>query len=205
MHLNEGHPALAALDASRAGGCLAGPRPGVPAFGLAEQQRTALLTAVAAAASLAFGYWLAALLSVVAALFAGLAARLADEHAALIEPILGRIVGYDEKFAAENGALWTDGLLLHVPAGVKVELPFHAAYELATPEAALRQLAEDDVVTTPCRHAPDGLAVVSGHPFRAVAEGAVVVQDEASQLVPLGVHAVPGPAARPCSAGVLPA
>ena len=66
----------------------------------------------------------------------GSLARLADEHASLLEPILGRIVGYDEKFAAENGALWTDGLLLHVPAGVKVELPFHAAYEIATPEAA---------------------------------------------------------------------
>ena len=48
----------------------------------------------------------------------GSLARLADEHAALIEPILGRIVGYDEKFAAENGALWTDGLLLHVPAEI---------------------------------------------------------------------------------------
>ena len=61
----------------------------------------------------------------------GSLARLADEQSALIEPILGTIVGYDEKFAAENGALWTDGLLLHVPAGVKVQLPFHAAYELA--------------------------------------------------------------------------
>ena len=66
----------------------------------------------------------------------GSLARLAEEHAALIEPILGTIVGYDEKFAAENGALWTDGLLLHVPAGVKVQLPFHAAYELVTPDAA---------------------------------------------------------------------
>ena len=52
----------------------------------------------------------------------GSLARLADDHAALIEPLLGTIVGYDEKFAAENGALWTDGVLLHVPAGVKVKL-----------------------------------------------------------------------------------
>jgi Fe-S cluster assembly protein SufD len=66
----------------------------------------------------------------------GSLARLADEHAAVIEPVLGIIVGYDEKFAAENGALWTDGVLLHVPAGVKIQLPFHAAYELATPGAA---------------------------------------------------------------------
>ena len=66
----------------------------------------------------------------------GSLARLADEHAALVEPVLGAIVGYDEKFAAENGALWTDGLLLHVPAGVKVQLPFHASYEIATPDAA---------------------------------------------------------------------
>ncbi len=58
--------------------------------------------------------------------------RLAAVHAGLIEPILGTLVGYDEKFAAENGALWTDGALLHVPAGVKVDLPFHTAYEIAT-------------------------------------------------------------------------
>ena len=52
--------------------------------------------------------------------------RLAAERGDLVEPVLGTIVGYDEKFAAENGALWTDGALLHVPAGVKVEL--HLTY-----------------------------------------------------------------------------
>ncbi len=62
--------------------------------------------------------------------------RLAEERPELVEPLLGTIVGYDEKFAAENGALWTDGVLLHVPAGVKVAEPFHVAYEIATPEAA---------------------------------------------------------------------
>jgi len=62
--------------------------------------------------------------------------RLAEERADLVEPILGRLVGYDEKFAAENGALWTDGVLLHVPAGVRVEHPLHVAYEIATPSAA---------------------------------------------------------------------
>ena len=68
----------------------------------------------------------------------GSLARLAEERADLVEPILGSIVGYDEKFAAENGALWTDGVLLHVPAGVRVELPFHVAYEIATVGAAQR-------------------------------------------------------------------
>ncbi|MEY4225842.1 MAG: hypothetical protein RL190_599 [Actinomycetota bacterium] len=58
--------------------------------------------------------------------------RLAEERPELIEPLLGTIVGCDEKFAAENAALWTDGVLLHVPAGVKVAEPFHVAYEIAT-------------------------------------------------------------------------
>jgi len=62
--------------------------------------------------------------------------RLADERPELLEPILGTIVGYDEKFAAENGALWTDGVLLHVPAGVKIAQPFHTAYEIVSEGAA---------------------------------------------------------------------
>ncbi len=68
----------------------------------------------------------------------GSLARLAEERADLVEPILGSIVGYDEKFAAENGALWTDGAFLFVPAGVRIDLPFHVAYEIASAGAAQR-------------------------------------------------------------------
>jgi Fe-S cluster assembly protein SufD len=56
----------------------------------------------------------------------------ATEHAELVERYLGTIVGTDEKFAAENAALWTGGVLVYVPKGVHVELPLHAAFELAT-------------------------------------------------------------------------
>lgn len=56
----------------------------------------------------------------------------AAEHAELVERYLGTIVGTDEKFAAENAALWSGGALVYVPKGVQVELPLHAAFELAT-------------------------------------------------------------------------
>jgi 16S rRNA (cytosine967-C5)-methyltransferase len=53
-------------------------------------------------------------------------------------------------------------------------------------------LEAEGVETEPTAHAPDGLTVVSGNPLRVVAEGRFVVQDEASQLVPLVVGARPG-------------
>jgi Fe-S cluster assembly protein SufD len=62
--------------------------------------------------------------------------RAAAEHADLVERHLGRIVGTDEKFAAENAALWSGGALVYVPPGVEVELPLHLAFELATEGAA---------------------------------------------------------------------
>ncbi|RDI75594.1 sufD: FeS assembly protein SufD [Gaiella occulta] len=43
---------------------------------------------------------------------------LADDH-----PLLGTLVGHDEKFAAHNAAMWQHGLLVHVPSGVVVEKP----------------------------------------------------------------------------------
>jgi 16S rRNA (cytosine967-C5)-methyltransferase len=52
-------------------------------------------------------------------------------------------------------------------------------------------LAREDIETTPAAYAPDGLTVVSGNPLRLNAEGLFVVQDEASQLVPLTVAARP--------------
>ena len=40
-------------------------------------------------------------------------------------PLLGSLVGADEKFAAHNAALWKHGLLVHVPKGVVVEQPLY--------------------------------------------------------------------------------
>jgi Fe-S cluster assembly protein SufD len=40
-------------------------------------------------------------------------------------PLLGTLVGHDEKFAAHNAAMWTQGLLVHVPRGVVVEKPLY--------------------------------------------------------------------------------
>jgi 16S rRNA (cytosine967-C5)-methyltransferase len=61
-----------------------------------------------------------------------------------------------------------------------------------TREQAVAALAADGVETQPARFAPDGLVVASGNPVRRPADGAVIVQDEASQLIPLVVDAQPG-------------
>ena len=53
-------------------------------------------------------------------------------------------------------------------------------------------LAQDGVETEPARYAPDGLIVTAGNPLRRPLDGSFVVQDEASQLVPLMVGARPG-------------
>ena len=45
---------------------------------------------------------------------------LTDDH-----PLLGSLVGYSEKFAAHNAAMWKHGLLVHVPSGVVVEKPIY--------------------------------------------------------------------------------
>ena len=45
---------------------------------------------------------------------------LAEQH-----PLLHSLVGWEEKFAAHNAALWQHGLLVHVPAGVEVEKPLY--------------------------------------------------------------------------------
>lgn len=58
--------------------------------------------------------------------------RAAEEHPALVERHLGSIVGTGEKFAAENAALWSGGVLVYVPRNVAVALPLHATFELAT-------------------------------------------------------------------------
>jgi Fe-S cluster assembly protein SufD len=45
---------------------------------------------------------------------------LSDHH-----PRLHELVGWEEKFAAHNAALWRAGLLVHVPKGVVVEQPLY--------------------------------------------------------------------------------
>ena len=43
---------------------------------------------------------------------------LTDDH-----PLLGTLVAPDDKFRAHNAALWTHGLLVHVPRDVVVDKP----------------------------------------------------------------------------------
>jgi Fe-S cluster assembly protein SufD len=47
-------------------------------------------------------------------------APLDENHARLYD-----LVGYDEKFAAHNAAMWRNGLLVHVPKGVVLEQPMY--------------------------------------------------------------------------------
>jgi Fe-S cluster assembly protein SufD len=47
-------------------------------------------------------------------------APLPEEH----EKLYG-LVGWDEKFAAHNAAMWKHGLLVHVPAGVELDQPLY--------------------------------------------------------------------------------
>lgn len=65
-----------------------------------------------------------------------------------------------------------------------------------TREQLLDRLAAEDVAVTPGRFAPDALLVADGHPLRTTMadEGWFVVQDEASQIVPLLAGPRPGPA-----------
>lgn len=64
----------------------------------------------------------------------------------------------------------------------------------ATREQVAARLAERGVATSPTRVAPDGLTVTAGNPFRTdmATSGDFLIQDEASQLVPLLVGARPG-------------
>jgi len=62
--------------------------------------------------------------------------RAAADYPELIERHLGAIVGTDEKFAAENAALWTDGVLVYVPRGVEIDEPLQARFTIAEDGAA---------------------------------------------------------------------
>jgi 16S rRNA (cytosine967-C5)-methyltransferase len=61
-------------------------------------------------------------------------------------------------------------------------------------DALASRLAAHGVTVSPAKLAPDGLVVTGGNPLRTplAAEGAFLVQDEASQLVALAVGARPG-------------
>jgi len=56
-----------------------------------------------------------------------------------------------------------------------------------TPEELVTKLLANDVTVHRARYAPDGLIVEGGHPLRSAmaSDGSFLVQDEASQLVPL--------------------
>lgn len=62
----------------------------------------------------------------------------------------------------------------------------------ATVDEAMRVLAGDGVETERVRYAPEGLMVTEGNPLLRPPDGLTVVQDEASQLVPLLVNPQPG-------------
>jgi Fe-S cluster assembly protein SufD len=47
------------------------------------------------------------------------------------------LVGWDEKFAAHNAAVWEHGLLVHVPKGVELDKPLYVRIASSTDEAAL--------------------------------------------------------------------
>jgi Fe-S cluster assembly protein SufD len=51
--------------------------------------------------------------------------------------LLYSLVGFDEKFAAHNAAMWKSGLLVHVPAGVELEQPLYARIANAVEGGAL--------------------------------------------------------------------
>jgi Fe-S cluster assembly protein SufD len=51
--------------------------------------------------------------------------------------LLYSLVGFDEKFAAHNAAMWRHGLLVHVPAGVELEQPLYARIANAVEGGAL--------------------------------------------------------------------
>src|SRR5204862_6890194 len=55
------------------------------------------------------------------------------------------------------------------------------------------RVAAERIIVRPTRCAPHGLSVAAGQPLAGAAAGLFVVQDEASQLVPLLAGAQPGP------------
>jgi Fe-S cluster assembly protein SufD len=88
-------------------------------------------------------------------------APLAEEHERLYS-----LVGWDEKFAAHNAALWKHGLLVVVPKGVEIEKPLYVRVTssedggslfwrllVVAEEGARFTLVEEAVSTSPDTHA----------------------------------------------------
>jgi Fe-S cluster assembly protein SufD len=57
---------------------------------------------------------------------------LSEDHARLYS-----LVGWDEKFAAHNAAVWQHGLLVHVPKGVELDKPLYVRVTNSAEDAAL--------------------------------------------------------------------
>jgi Fe-S cluster assembly protein SufD len=57
-------------------------------------------------------------------------AHAASGHAELVERYYGTVVEDGEKFSAGNAARWDDGVLLHVPRDVHVDVPLRAKVEV---------------------------------------------------------------------------
>ena len=53
------------------------------------------------------------------------------------DPRLYSLVGWDEKFAAHNAAVWKHGLLVHVARGVQLELPLYVRIANSVPGGSL--------------------------------------------------------------------
>ncbi len=64
-------------------------------------------------------------------------AEAVESHPELVEGRLGALAPADDPFVARNDATWSDGVLVHVPAGVKVEEPIRVELPVAEPGAAL--------------------------------------------------------------------
>jgi Fe-S cluster assembly protein SufD len=59
-------------------------------------------------------------------------APLSEDHERLYS-----LVGWDEKFAAHNAAVWQHGLLVHVPKGVELDKPLYVRVTNSAEDAAL--------------------------------------------------------------------
>ncbi len=60
-----------------------------------------------------------------------------DTHGDLLHRRLGSLVPMEDPFVARNDAAWSDGVLIHVSAGVRVEQPIRVELGLTEPGSAL--------------------------------------------------------------------
>ena len=60
-----------------------------------------------------------------------------DSHADLLQQRLGSLVPMEDPFVARNDAAWSDGILIHVPEGVRVEQPIEVGLGFSEPGSSL--------------------------------------------------------------------